>query len=91
MEECKSGKLDGIVAIYRTFASAQMTGLVDEELVQALPKSVKFICHNGQFLEKRQHCVAVRHPQNVRNGTTSSIMSGRSLLKVCRSLRPGCS
>nr|XP_036579011.1 glyoxylate reductase [Colletotrichum truncatum]KAF6786442.1 glyoxylate reductase [Colletotrichum truncatum] len=47
LEECKSGALDGVVAIYRTFSSAKVTGLVDSELVAALPSSLRFICHNG--------------------------------------------
>ena len=52
IEECKSGKLDGIVAGYRTFASVSITGYWDEELVNALPKSFKFICNNGKHLLK---------------------------------------
>lgn len=47
IKKAKSGALDGTVAIYRTFGSASITGGVDEELVSALPKSLKFICHNG--------------------------------------------
>ena len=47
--ECKSGKLDGVVACYRTFQSAQATGLFDKELVAELPKSLKFVCHNGKL------------------------------------------
>jgi len=47
LEECKSGALDGIVAAYRTFPSVGITGLIDEELVAVLPKSLKYICHNG--------------------------------------------
>ncbi|KAF2145483.1 uncharacterized protein K452DRAFT_283839 [Aplosporella prunicola CBS 121167] len=47
IEECKSGKLDGVVAAYRTFGSVQITGLVDEELVNVFPESLKFIAHNG--------------------------------------------
>jgi hypothetical protein len=35
------------VATYRTFGSVDVTGLIDEEVINALPKSVKFICHNG--------------------------------------------
>lgn len=49
VEECKSGALDGVVAVYRTFPSISITGRVDEELVPALPKSLKYICHNGTF------------------------------------------
>lgn len=47
LEECKSGKLDGVIVAYRTFASVSITGMVDEELVQALPESLKFICNCG--------------------------------------------
>ncbi|KFA50786.1 hypothetical protein S40293_06100 [Stachybotrys chartarum IBT 40293] len=45
--ECKSGALDGVVAAYRTVESASVTGNVDEELLDVLPKSLRFICHNG--------------------------------------------
>ena len=47
IEECKSGKLDGVVAAYRTFVSVGITGRWDEELVAALPKSLKYLVHNG--------------------------------------------
>ncbi|KAF2088824.1 hypothetical protein K490DRAFT_55449 [Saccharata proteae CBS 121410] len=47
IEECKSGKFDGVVAAYRTFGSVSITGLIDEEIVKVLPESLKFICHNG--------------------------------------------
>jgi glyoxylate reductase len=50
IEECKSGKLDGVVVAYRTFGSISITGLIDEELVNALPKSWRYLAHNGQFL-----------------------------------------
>ncbi|OAQ87332.1 glyoxylate reductase [Purpureocillium lilacinum] len=45
--ECKSGALDGVVAAYRTFASAQVTGRIDGELLDALPSSFRYLCHNG--------------------------------------------
>ncbi|KAF5684936.1 d-3-phosphoglycerate dehydrogenase [Fusarium circinatum] len=47
IEETKSGALDGVKAIYRTNKSVGITGLFDAELLDALPKSLKFICHNG--------------------------------------------
>jgi hypothetical protein len=49
LEECKSGRLDGVRIIYRTFASVNTTGRFDEELVSHLPASVKFVCHTGTF------------------------------------------
>lgn len=45
--ECKSGALDGIVAAYRTFNSVSITGLINSELLEALPESLKFLAHNG--------------------------------------------
>lgn len=48
IEECKSGKLDGVVAAYRTFPSASITGNFDKELIEVLPKSWKFLSHNGK-------------------------------------------
>jgi hypothetical protein len=47
LRECREGNLDGVVATYRTFQSVNITGRFDEELVNALPSSVKFISHNG--------------------------------------------
>ena len=46
-EECKSGAFDKVVAAYRTFQSVAITGLIDEELIPYLPKSLKFLAHNG--------------------------------------------
>jgi len=34
---------------YRTFTSVAITGLIDEELVGALPEGLKFIAHNGML------------------------------------------
>lgn len=47
IEECKSGGLDGVYAVYRTFNSVSITGRFDEELVNELPDTLKFISHNG--------------------------------------------
>lgn len=44
--DCK-GKYDGVVGIYRHNDSAQTIGVFDKELIEALPSSVKYICHNG--------------------------------------------
>jgi glyoxylate reductase len=46
--ECRSGAFDHVLAIYRTFESVETTGRFDEEVVDALPASVRFICHNGK-------------------------------------------
>jgi hypothetical protein len=47
IQECKDGKLDGVVAIYRTIGSVVQTGLVDEELLNVLPSSLRYIAHCG--------------------------------------------
>jgi D-3-phosphoglycerate dehydrogenase len=36
-----------VVAIYRSNSSNKYTGPFNSELVSVLPKSVKYICHNG--------------------------------------------
>ncbi|PMD33450.1 hypothetical protein L207DRAFT_557950 [Hyaloscypha variabilis F] len=47
LQNCKAGKYDNVVAIFRSNASTSITGRFDKELVSALPKSLKYICHNG--------------------------------------------
>lgn len=44
--ECASGAYKDITAIYRVNSTSQ-TGRFDDELVASLPRSLKFICHNG--------------------------------------------
>lgn len=45
--ESSSGAFDGCVAAYRTFQSVEVTGKIDAELLDALPRSFRFICHMG--------------------------------------------
>ncbi|KAL2220789.1 putative NAD-dependent D-isomer specific 2-hydroxyacid dehydrogenase [Thermoascus aurantiacus ATCC 26904] len=47
INNCKSGKYDDVVAIYRSNASTKITGPFNAELISVLPKSLKYICHNG--------------------------------------------
>ncbi|KAI1504513.1 D-isomer specific 2-hydroxyacid dehydrogenase [Biscogniauxia marginata] len=47
LRECRSGALDGISVAYRTFESVSVTGRVDAELLSALPRTLRFVCHNG--------------------------------------------
>ncbi|KAL8951467.1 MAG: hypothetical protein Q9222_002568 [Ikaeria aurantiellina] len=47
LDECKSGVHNGILAISRTFDSVELTGRFDQELIDLLPQSLKFISHNG--------------------------------------------
>ncbi|TLS29936.1 hypothetical protein PpBr36_03526 [Pyricularia pennisetigena] len=47
LAECASGAFAGVVAAYRTFDSGRVTGRVDAELLEALPDTLRFVCHNG--------------------------------------------
>lgn len=47
LSKCRSGAFDGIYALYRSNDSNKLTGNFNAELLDALPKSLKFICHNG--------------------------------------------
>lgn len=63
IEECNTGKLDGVVAAYRTFNSVSITGLWDEELVNVLPKSMRFCVHNGAGYDQIDvHACSARDP-----------------------------
>jgi glyoxylate reductase len=48
IEECKAGKFEGVLVTFRTFNSISITGLFDEEIIDILPESLKFVCHNGK-------------------------------------------
>lgn len=63
IKECKDGKFDGVVACFRTFSSVSVTGQWDEELVNALPKSWKYCCHNGAGYDQIDvHACSARNP-----------------------------
>jgi lactate dehydrogenase-like 2-hydroxyacid dehydrogenase len=47
LSKCKSGEFDGVVALYRSNDSNKITGNFNKELVDVLPESLKYICHNG--------------------------------------------
>lgn len=47
LAECSSGAFTGVVVAYRSFCSLPIIGLIDTELVAALPSSLKYLCHNG--------------------------------------------
>ncbi|KAL6717918.1 glyoxylate reductase [Lecanora helva] len=52
LEECKSGRLNGIRAAYRTFNSVSITGRIEGEVVEALGKAgLKFLSHNGGWAD----------------------------------------
>ncbi|KAL2402496.1 4-methyl-2-oxopentanoate reductase A [Exophiala dermatitidis] len=63
IKECQSGKLDGVVAAYRTFASVSITGLFDEELCKALPKSWRYLASCGAGYDQIDaHACSARDP-----------------------------
>ena len=47
MKRCQAGEYDDVVAIYRSNDSTSVTGPFNKELVNVLPKSLKYIAHNG--------------------------------------------
>ncbi|KAJ5247382.1 NAD-dependent D-isomer specific 2-hydroxyacid dehydrogenase, partial [Penicillium chermesinum] len=47
IQNCKSGQYDDVVVIYRSNTSNKITGNFDEEILSVLPKSLRYICHNG--------------------------------------------
>lgn len=52
INEAKSGAFEGVVAAFRSFTSATITGRFDEEILSVMPKSFKFLAQNGRtFLE----------------------------------------
>lgn len=58
IKECTSGRLDNVSVIFRTFESIEITGRFDEEILEALPASVRFICHNGEGWNFHDHSEA---------------------------------
>lgn len=73
ISECRGGKFDGVVAAYRTFGSVVQTGMVDEELVNALPSSLKFLAHCGAGYDQVDvhACSARKPPIRVSNTPTA--------------------
>lgn len=55
LKEAQSGAFEGVVAAFRSFTSATITGRFDEEILSALPSTFQFLCQNGQstILESR--------------------------------------
>lgn len=47
LQKCKAGDFDDVVGLYRSNDSTSVTGPFNEELVSVLPKSLKYIAHNG--------------------------------------------
>ena len=47
ISKCRNGEFRDVFALYRGNDSNPITGNFNAELVEALPSSLKFICHNG--------------------------------------------
>jgi lactate dehydrogenase-like 2-hydroxyacid dehydrogenase len=47
LSKCRNGEFKDVYALYRSNQSNGLTGNFDDELLQALPSSLKYICHNG--------------------------------------------
>ncbi|KPI38729.1 putative 2-hydroxyacid dehydrogenase UNK4.10 [Cyphellophora attinorum] len=47
LSRLKSNDFASVTALYRSNASATLTGPFDREICAALPSSLKYICHNG--------------------------------------------
>jgi len=84
LKECQDGSLDGVVAIYRTSLSGSITGLIDEELLHVLPKTLKYIYHNGPSPFQR-HSILVERKSCVTDfllrrqlGSDTSLLAGRA-------------
>jgi glyoxylate reductase len=79
IRECQSGRLDGVVAVYRTFYSAEVTGLWDEDLVNVLPSSLRFCAHCGAGYDQidvracsaRNPPIKVSNVPNIADNTTA--------------------
>lgn len=71
MAECASGAFDGAIAMFRTFGSISITGFIDAPLLDALPSSIKFICHNGAGYDQISIAACTEHGISVSNTPTA--------------------
>ncbi|KAK6443238.1 glyoxylate reductase [Oleoguttula sp. CCFEE 5521] len=63
IQECSTPHLNDVLAVYRTFQSSSITGLWDDELVNALPKTLKFCSHVGAGYDQIDvHACSARDP-----------------------------
>ncbi|KFY27416.1 hypothetical protein V493_03488 [Pseudogymnoascus sp. VKM F-4281 (FW-2241)] len=67
IKESQGGAFDGVIAAYRTFQSVSITGLIDDELVSSLPKSLKYLSHNGAGYDQIDVSACTKHDIRVSN------------------------
>ncbi|KAJ5496126.1 2-hydroxyacid dehydrogenase [Penicillium diatomitis] len=73
IEECRRGTFDDIRLAYRDFSSSRITGLVDQELIDALPRSLRFMASCGAGYDQLDidACSARNPPLLVSNTPTA--------------------
>lgn len=82
IDNCKpGGEYDNVLAIYRHNDSAKDIGIFDKELINALPSSLKYICHNGAGYDQidinaaTSRGIKVSHtPGSIANATATTAM-----------------
>ncbi|KJZ73037.1 hypothetical protein HIM_07609 [Hirsutella minnesotensis 3608] len=71
MAESRSGAFDGALVAYRTLESVDVTGRIDAELLDALPRSLAFLCHNGAGYDQVDVAACTAHGVRVSNTPTA--------------------
>lgn len=71
LAEAASGAFEGCVAAYRTFESFEVTGKIDADVLDALPRSLRFICHNGAGYDQVDVKACTAHGVRVSNTPTA--------------------
>ncbi|KAG6042076.1 hypothetical protein E4U41_006197 [Claviceps citrina] len=71
LSECRSGAFEGVTVAYRTLDSVAVTGRIDNEVLDALPSSLKFLCHNGSGYDQVDIPSCTSHSVHVSNTPTA--------------------
>ncbi|KAG0148878.1 hypothetical protein CROQUDRAFT_131611 [Cronartium quercuum f. sp. fusiforme G11] len=78
-EKCRDGgEYNHIKGIYRHNSSAEQIGIFDAELIEALPESVCYICHNGAGYDQidieacTRRCISVSNTPEAVNDATAT-------------------
>ncbi|KAL1860311.1 hypothetical protein VTK73DRAFT_7417 [Phialemonium thermophilum] len=94
LQEAASGAFDGCSVAYRTFESVTITGKVDGELLDGLPRSLRYICHNGAGYDQVDVTACKSRGVRVSNTPTAvddatADMAVFLILGALRNLAPG--
>ncbi|KAG6017934.1 hypothetical protein E4U54_000007, partial [Claviceps lovelessii] len=71
MAECRAGAFDGVTTAYRNLESFDLTGRIDNELLDVLPSSLRFLCHNGAGYDQIDIPACTSHAVHVSNTPTA--------------------